>query len=392
MRTAFAAISLVALVVAAGSDARPALLGPGLLFSNGGTDVRRAPIRATGLYRLTPGGSVRAVLDDNVSPASIAATGETIGYAADPNDGRLYLVEGNRRVVLPHTEGMGWCPAISADGSSVAYVTGSGRYVQPSRHLLYTRIEGTLWVAATGSLEQARAVAVGAFAASECPQWSPAGNRLAYFVDRGVAGWELNVYRDGTVRAVETEETPVPSAHDRSFAWSRDGRLAFLRGRELYVGARRIGRRLLDRLAPRVTTVHNHAIAVSPSGRLVAASLGDRTGIFRIDGAVVRVTAGHLREWSGNRAVLTNPVDRLTPTLAWVPLRGSIRVLARHFKTPVVGDPGGAWFAYKATGTRQLVFRRADGSLLRTARLRFIPRVLEAVGADDRVREPPGSY
>ena len=388
---AFPAISLAALVIAGGSSARPVLVGPSVLVSSAPTS-RAHPGLPTGLFRVTPRGKVQALLAGDVSPVSVAATGAAVGYPPDPRARHLVLAASASRTVLPHAEAGGGCAALSPDGSLVAYVTGTSSYVQPSRHLLYTRIQGTLWVAETANLDRLRAVQAGSFATSECPQWSPTGNRLAYFAQQAEPVWALTVYDHGAVHVVANVRTPVPSAHDRSFAWSREGRLAYMRGRDLFVGTRRLGRQILNRLSPRATTEYNRALAVSPNGRLVAASFGFRTGIFRLDGTVARITSGHLRDWSGNAGVLTNGLDGLIPTLFRVPVRGRVVALARHFKTPVVADPGGAWFAYALVAKKQLVFRRPNGSLLRTVRLAFVPEVVAAAGKGGRINYPHGSY
>ena len=391
MRAFFAAISLAALVIVSGSSARPALVGPSVLVSRLPA-VRTSPGRFTGLYQVTPLGKVQTLLAGDVAPVSVAATGAAVGYPNDPHQGRLLLAVGRNRAVLPHSESGGWCAAMSPDGSLVAWVTGTSSYVRPSRHLLYTRVEGTLWVAETAHLDRAQAVEDGAFTLSECPLWSPSGNKLAYFVQQAVPAWALSVYDHGAVHLVATVQTPVPSAHDRSFAWSRDGRLAYMGRRDLFVGTRQVGRQILNRVSPRGTSEYNRAIAVSPSGRLVAASFGFRTGIFRLDGSVARVAFGHLRDWSGNTSVLTNGLSGLTPTLFRVPIRGRVVPLASHFKTPVVSDPSGGWFAYEPAAMKKLVFRRSDGTLLRTVRLWFIPSVIAAAGKGGRVNYPHGSY
>jgi hypothetical protein len=107
---------------------------------------------------------------------------------------------------------------------------------------------------------------------------------------------------------------------------------------------------------------------------------------------VARVAFGHLRDWSGNTSVLTNGLSGLTPTLFRVPIRGRVVPLASHFKTPVVSDPSGGWFAYEPAAMKKLVFRRSDGTLLRTVRLWFIPSVIAAAGKGGRVNYPHGSY
>jgi hypothetical protein len=390
VRGLFAAISLAALVIVSGSSAR-ALVGPSVLVSRLPAS-RTSPGRFIGLFRVTPQGKVQKLLAGDVAPVSLAATGAAVGYPADPHQNRLLLAVGGNRAVLPHSESGGWCAAMSPDGSLVAWVNGMSTYVRPNRHLLYTRVEGTLWVAETAHLDRAQAVEDGAFTLSECPLWSPNGNKLAYFVQQAVPAWALSIYDHGAVHLIATVQTPVPSAHDRSFAWSRDGRLAYMRRRDIFVGTRRVGWQILNRLSPRATSEYNRAIAVSPNGRLIAASFGFRTGIFRLNGGVARVTFGHLRDWSGNAGVLTNGLSGLTPTLFRVPVRGRVVPLATHFKTPVVADPGGAWFAYEPAAKKELVFRRSDGTLLRTVRLGFIPSVIAAAGKGGRVNYPHGSY
>src|SRR5437763_783537 len=243
--------------MAGGSSARPVLVGPSVLVSSAPTS-RAHPGLPTGLFRVTPRGKVQALLAGDVSPVSVAATGAAVGYPPDPRAGPLVLAASASRTVLPHAEAGGGCAALSPDGSLVAYVTGTSSYVQPSRHLLYTRIQGTLWVAETANLDRLRAVQAGSFATSECPQWSPTGNRLAYFAPQAEPVWALTVYDHGAL--------------------------------------------------------------------------------------------------------------------------------------PVGADPGGAWFGYAPVAKKQLVFRRPDGSLLRTVRLAFVPEVVAAAGKGGRINYPHGSY
>jgi len=89
--------------------------------------------------------------------------------------------------------------------------------------------------------------------------------------------------------------------------------------------------------------------------------------------------------------VTRQQADSYARALAGV-AEGRVVALARHFKTPVVADPGGAWFAYALVAKKQLVFRRPNGSLLRTVRLAFVPEVVAAAGKGGRINYPHGSY
>ena len=337
-------------------------------------------------------GHFQTLLAGDVSPVSVAATGAAVGYPPDPHSRHLVLAASASRTVLPHAEAGGGCAALSPDGSLVAYVTGTSSYVQPSRHLLYTRIQGTLWVAETANLDRLRAVQAGSFATSECPQWSPTGNRLAYFAQQAAPVWALTVYDHGAVHVVANVRTPVPSAHDRSFAWSREGRLAYMRGRDLFVGTRRLGRQILNRLSPRATTEYNRALELQPNN---ASAREACAAVYRRRGEWERSLADFQRAQELDPLRVANWLaihGHLAATLFRVPVRGRVVALARHFKTPVVADPGGAWFAYAPVAKKQLVFRRPDGSLLRTVRLAFVPEVVAAAGKGGRINYPHGSY
>ena len=68
--------------------------------------------------------------------------------------------------------------------------------------------------------------------------------------------------------------------------------------------------------------------------------------------------------------------------------------MARFFKLPLVSDPAGRWFAYPVAQAGQFVFRRADGSVIRTRLLwiRSIGVPLAAVDRSGRLSVPAGSY
>jgi hypothetical protein len=121
--------------------------------------------------------------------------------------------------------------------------------------------------------------------------------------------------------------------------------------------------------------------------------VGTKTGIFRLNGHLVRDVAGHLIDWSGSEGVLTiGETKQAVIAFYRFPLRGPGRVLAYHFKLTAVCDPAGAWFGYPVAQSGRFVFRRADGSMLRTVRLRSIGVPLAAIDRSGRLTLPAGSY
>lgn len=384
------AASVAVLAGAPGAGGMLQVRGPGVLASN----LTSGP--GVGLYRIAPGGGVHAIGGLDLMPSAVAPTGAVAGFRAVDRDGTqgLILVRGKSRLELPHSSSGVGCVAFSADGSLIAYVSGEPAFTHTSSGIGYFRVEGTLWLADVAHPEQARAIESGAFATSECPLPSPSGRKFAYFVQKTPDAWQLHVYRDGGVSTVADDPVPVPSNHDRSFAWSPNGgTLAFIRGDDLFTRHGRVSQGLTKLLAPRPNIRYARALDFSSDGRLLAVSLGHRTGIFRLNGRLVRVVFGHLREWSGSRGVLTEGVDaHFVPTLFRFPLRGPRRTIARYFKLPVVADPAGGWFAYPEPERRQLVFRRADGSLLRRIQLNFTPAPLAATDRSGRLSLPAGSY
>jgi WD40-like Beta Propeller Repeat len=385
------AAAFAVLAGAAGAGGIPQALGPGILVSN----LTSAP--GVGVYRITPGGGVHQIVGLDLIPRAAAPTGAAAGFRAGDRDGKQGLILARRKiqVQLPHSSSGVGCVAFSADGSLIAYVSGEPTLTHASSGIQYFRIEGTLWLADVSNPEEARAIETGAFATSECPLPSPSGQKFAYFVQKAPdVAWELHVYRDGQVSTIADDPVPVPSNHDRSFAWSPNGEtLAFIRGDDLFTRQGHVSGGLTKLLAPRSDTRYARALDFSSDGRLLAVSFGFRTGIFRLNGRLVRVVFGHLREWSGSRGVLTEGLDsHFAPTLFRFPLRGPRRSIARHFKLAVVSDPAGAWFAYPESRGRQLVFRRADGSLLRRIQLSFTPAPLAATDRLGRLSLPAGSY
>jgi hypothetical protein len=379
--------SLAVLALAPGASARPQAKAPGVLLSKS----------YLGVYRLGPSGGLQRLVGKDIHPLAVAADGTAAGIrASDRNqNGPLFLASGTRRVELPHSTGGVPCVAFSADGSKVAYITGKVTLTQPSPNLDYFRIDDTLWLADVAHPDEARAIETGIFVTSECPLPAPTGERFAYVIRAASDLWKLRVYRSGSVGTVAEEQAPVTSNHDRSFAWAPNGTLGFIRGDELWATGRRIATDLTSTLGPRPNIRYGRAIDFSSDGRLIAVSLGQNTAIFRLGGKLVRIVPGHLIEWSGSKGVLTIGVARQTIiVLRRFPFAGPGRTMARFFKLPLVSDPAGRWFAYPVAQAGQFVFRRADGSVIRTRLLwiRSIGVPLAAVDRSGRLSVPAGSY
>jgi hypothetical protein len=378
--------SLAVLALAPGASGQRQATPAGVLLSKG----------FLGLYQLGPNGPVRRLVGADIRPVAVAADGTAAGVRPPDRDqkGPLFLARGASRTAVPHSSEGVHCVAFSADGSLVAYVSGTPVLTRASPGLAYFRIEGTLWLAEVAHPEQARAIDSGTFAISECPLPSTTGERFAYLIQATPGVWELRIYRDGAVGTVADEQTPLPSSHDRSFAWAPNGTLAFIRGDDLFVGHRRSVHGLLRKLAPRpASSRYSHSLDFSSNGRLIAVSFGTRTAIFRVNGDLIRVVHGHLIDWSGSEGVLTIGHDkRFVITFYRFPLRGPPRVLAYHFKLPAVSDPAGAWFAYPLAQSGRFVFRRADGSLLRILKLHSVAAPLAATDRSGRISVPAGSY
>jgi hypothetical protein len=377
--------SLVVLVLAPGANGRPQATAAGVLLSK----------QYHGVYRLGPSGGLRRLVGNDIHALAVAADGTAVGVlASDRNqNGPLFLARGATRVQLSDSSGGVWCAAFSADRTLVAYVTGKVALTQPSPGLDYFRIDGTLWLADVAHPDQARAIDTGTFATSECPLPAPTGARFAYVIRTAPDVWALRLYRDGGVATIADDQTAVPSNHDRSFAWAPNGTLAFLRGDELWASGQRTATGLASKLRPLAKIRYARAIDFSSDGRLIAVSLGNKTGIFGLGGRLVRVVPGHLIDWSGSKGVLTIGDTRdAVVVLRRFPLAGPGRVIARHFKLPLVADPAGQWFAYPVAQTGQFVFRRADGSVLRNVKLRALGVPIAAVDRSGRLSVPAGSY
>jgi len=134
----------------------------------------------------------------------------------------------------------------------------------------------------------------------------------------------------------------------------------------------------------------------SPDGRFIAAGISGATGVLGRDGTLLNVLSGGFDGWGGNSTVLTLAADPVVITLRLHPLDGGgSRILVRCFKGQVATDPAGRWFAYFdwTTGLPVLVFRRPDGTVIRTRPFQpFAPQLVAAISAGGRAAPPSGAY
>lgn len=364
-------------------------------------DAHGAP---RGLWLVAPGGKRRQVLPRKWVPLSSSSQGSTavISSHAQFETASLNIVRGSTSRVIPTASGPG-CASWSADGTTLAYVTGSWTVERgPSPQDTTAGWTGDLWTVRPAVTVRPQRVDSGFFPSSECPSWSQQGARLAYVVRRGIQSgtWSVAIAEGRKYEVVDRIETQTMSTHFRTFAWGKGDVLYFIDGMDIYRtssgGIRQIRQHALEPVDARRTTLYStyqRTLSISPAGSLLGVSLGDSTAVFRPSGQLVSFAHGHLMGWSGNVGILTEGLQGNMPTLYRYSIAGgSPKVVQLFFKLTVVTDPGGGWFAYADPDANVLVFRKATGRALRRVQLPFRPVVLAAVSARGRVEEPTGIY
>jgi len=248
-----------------------------------------------------------------------------------------------------------------------------------------------------------QAIDTGLFPWKQCPSWAPRGESLAYVVSRSAAApktWSLVVLRGGERPLIAELDAAVPSPAYRTFDWEpRTGRLVFLDRETLFEWRNgavvQLGRdHALTAVGAAPPDRFLHSVRFSPNGALLAASIGRETAVLTSAGGLVRVVAGTFNGWAGNSGLLTLRAERSGITLRLHRLRPPHggRVIKRFFKSNIVSDPRGRWFAYIDRETASIDFRRPDGSLLRRVRMRFDPWIVAGVARDGRIIEPASAY
>jgi hypothetical protein len=357
-----------------------------------------------GLWLVAPDGKTRQFLARKWVPLSRSSQGSTAVIRSDAQfeSASLNIVRGLTRRVIPTARGAG-CVSWSADGTALAYVTGSWTVERgPSPQDTTPGWTGDLWTVRPAVTVRPQRVDSGFFPTSECPSWSQQGARLAYVVRRGgqSENWIVAIAEGRKSEIVARIDTQTMSTHFRTFAWGKGNALYLIDGLDIYrtspSGIRPIAQRILEpvdaRRTPRAST-YQRTLSVSPGGSYLGASIGDSTAVFRPAGQLVSFAHGHLMGWSGNVGILTEGLHGNTPTLYRYPIAGgNARIVQLFFKLTVVSDPAGTWFAYADPEANVLVFRKANGRTLRRVQLPFRPVVLAAMSASGQVEEPAGTY
>ncbi|MFL5401427.1 MAG: protein kinase domain-containing protein, partial [Gemmatimonadales bacterium] len=199
-----------------------------------------------------------------------------------------------RRLQLTLSPGLELDPALSPDGSLVAYVAGP-----LSGTRLYVRqVDGGTPVAIT---PENRGFA-------RMPRWSPDGQRLVFSSERGI---ELIPALGGVSRLL----VPLPSAAWLDAAWSPDGQsIAYPLGDSVFIRPVNVGTsRALARIA------EAHSCAWSPDGRWIACVSGNRQFVRNEDFGNIAASSVWVIPAAGGQPVRVTDEQSLTTSPAWLP-------------------------------------------------------------------------
>jgi WD40 repeat protein len=361
----------------------------------------KAGLEASGLWRISPSGTVAQVLGEDWRPAAVSASGVVAASPTTDPTHAIWIVptigESNARAPVADSAGAA-CVALSPDGQWLSFVTGS-----PSSVGRAATVTGTLWSTArsNGSWSSKSAVATGTFPVTECPTWSPRGDRLAFLVRDGQSGqWLVGIHSATTdLRRQVAEPASFPSGVvHRRFEWSPSGRM--LVAQDGFKLLKLAGDRVTGFSRTTLARIWNErgawsALRFSPNGKLLAARVSSSTGVFTSDGRLKMVVPQAFSGWAGNgRILVLGPDKHALITLSSIPVDrpGRATPVETKFKLTVASDPSGRWFALvRPAGLRTVVFRRPDGTGARTVRLPFPAGLVAAVGAG-RVVLPETGY
>lgn len=392
------------MLIGAGAKAPAAAMSTSYLFVTH-ERPKAGRLEASGLWKISPSGTVVKVLGEDWRPSAVSASGVVAAYRATDPTHAIWIFrtigKSTERTELAESAGAA-CVALSPDGQWLSFVTGSPGSVGRGDGQA-SAVTGTLWSTArsNGSWSSKSTVASGTFPLDECPTWSPRGHRLAFLVRDGQSGqWLVGIHSatsDVRRRVEEPGSFPSGVVH-RRFEWSPSGRMLVAQN----------GFQLLKFVGDQVTgfsrvtlaRIWNErgawsALRFSPNGKLLAARVRSSTGVFTSDGRLKMVIPQAFSGWAGNGRILVlgpNKQAIITLSSILVSRPGRETPIARRYKLFVATDPNGSWFAtVRPAGLRTVVFRGPDGTLARTVRLPFPTGLVAAVGAG-RVMLPETGY
>jgi dipeptidyl aminopeptidase/acylaminoacyl peptidase len=365
----------------------------------------RAGLEPSGLWKISPSGTVVKVLGEDWRPTDVSASGVVAAYrTTDPTHAIwIFRTFGQSTAQTQLTESAGAaCVALSPDGQWLSFVTGSPGSVGRADGR-GPAVTGTLWSMArsNGSWSSKSAVASGTFPLDECPTWSPRGHRLAFLVrDEQSGQWLVGIHSatiDVRRRVGEITSFASGVVH-RRFDWSPSGRM--LVAQDGFQLVKFVGDQVTGFSRTTLARVWNEqgawsALRFSPNGKLLAARVRSATGVFTSDGRLKRVIPETFSGWAGNGRILVLRVEKnaiIMLTSIPVTQPGRAKRIERRYKLLVASDPSGSWFAtVRPAGLRTVVFRRPDGTGARTVRLPFPVGLVATVGAG-RVVLPETGY
>jgi hypothetical protein len=385
-------------VIRAGAGASITAPPPSYLFV---THQRlKAGLEPSGLWKISPSGTVANVLGEGWRPSAVSASGVVAAYRTTDPTHAIWIfptIGSNARAPVADSAGAA-CVSLSPDGQRLSFVTGS-----PSSIGRLYAVTGTLWSTARsdGSWSSKSAVATGTFSVNECPTWSPRGDRLAFLVRDAESGqWLVGIHSatsDVRRQIEEPASFPAGVVH-RRFEWSPSGRM--LVAQDGFQLLKFVGDQVTGFSRTTLARVWNErgawsALRFSPNGKLLAARVASATGVFTSDGKLKMVIPQAFSGWAGNgRILVLGPDKHAIIILSSIPVSrpGRATPIERRYKLFVASDPNGSWFAtVRPAGLRTVVFRRPDGTVARTVRLPFTTGLVAAVGAG-RVVLPETGY
>jgi hypothetical protein len=280
-------------VIRAGAGAPNAARSTSYLFV---THVRPkvGPLEASGLWKISPSGTVANVLGEDWRPTAVSASGVVAAYRTTDPMHAIWIFstigESSARTQLPESAGAA-CVALASDGQWLSFVTGSPGSVGQGDGRVGA-VTGTLWSTArsNGSWSSKSAVASGTFPLDECPTWSPRGHRLAFLVRDGQSGGWLVGLHSATIdvrrQVAEPPSFPSGVVH-RRFEWSPSGRM--LVAQNGFQLLKFVGDQVTGFSRTTLASIWNErgawsALRFSPNGKPLAARVGSATGVLTLDG------------------------------------------------------------------------------------------------------------